>query len=44
MEPFLIATILLIVALFAGLAATFGVDSREGWDDPRSPAEGVGIA
>ena len=44
MELLQLATILMIVALFTGLAATFGVDSREGWDDPRSPAEGVGIA
>jgi hypothetical protein len=41
MELFLIATILTIVALVAGLAATVGVDSREGWDDPRSRAEGI---
>jgi FlaG/FlaF family flagellin (archaellin) len=44
MEPILIATILMIVALVAGLAATFGADSREGWGDARSPAEGIGIA
>lgn len=44
MELLLIATITVIVALFSGLAVLYGVDSRDGSDDPRRPAYPVSIS
>ena len=44
MDLFLIALIVGIVTLFAGVAAINGVDSRLGSDDPHAPADPVGIA
>jgi hypothetical protein len=44
MDLVLIALIMGIATLFAGVAAINGVDSRLGSDDPRSPADPVGIS
>ena len=44
MDLFVIALIVGIAALFAGVAAINGVDSRLGSDDPHANSDPVGIA
>ncbi len=44
MDPLVFVLIIGIATLFAAVAAVNGVDSRYGSDDPRSPADPVGIA
>jgi hypothetical protein len=44
MELLTIAIIMLVLAVFAILAAELGVDSRDGSDDPHRPNYPVGIS
>jgi hypothetical protein len=39
-----LAFFILLLAVFAFLSVRFGVDSRPGSTDPRSPAQPVGIS
>ncbi|MEW6223101.1 MAG: hypothetical protein AB1627_00580 [Chloroflexota bacterium] len=43
MELLLLAVTILLLGAFAVTASEFGVDSRDGFDDPHHPSNPVGI-